>query len=59
MKVKKRTEVNNGGAKSVESECHRSTDETRERTDEKEKMKQNRKLKVNRGGGNRWMRESE
>lgn len=30
-----------------------------ERTDEKEKIKQKRKLKVNRGGGNRWRRERE
>lgn len=30
-----------------------------ERTDEKEKIKQKTKLKVNRGGGNRWRRERE
>lgn len=48
-------EVNNEGAKSAESECYMSTDETRrgERTDEKDKIKQKRKLKVNRGKGNR------
>lgn len=29
LKRKKETEVNNGGTKSVESECHKSTDEAR------------------------------